>query len=90
MTALADARSALQETSGLRRVVIGAPTLLSNVTTVLSSTSNTVNVATGTQVTTATVITNGPATVATGDLGTCATAATVASTPPAARFRDAR
>jgi uncharacterized membrane protein len=76
VTALADARTALQVGSGLRRVVIGAPTLVSNTTTVLSSTSNTVNVASGTQVTTAAVVTNGPATVATGDLGTCATAAT--------------
>ncbi len=75
VAALADARAALQQTSGLRRVVIGAPVLVSNVTTVLGSTSNTVNVASGTQVTTATVITNGPATVATGNLGTCATAA---------------
>jgi hypothetical protein len=75
VTALADARSALQQTSGLRRVVIGAPVLVSNVTTVLSSSSNTVNVASGTQVTTATVVTNGPATVATGDLGVCAIAA---------------
>ncbi|WP_310531808.1 autotransporter outer membrane beta-barrel domain-containing protein [Novosphingobium sp.] len=76
VTALADARTALQASSGLRRVVIGAPVLISNTTTVLSSSSNTVNVASGTQVTTAAVITNGPATVATGDLGTCATAAT--------------
>ncbi|MBK9433370.1 MAG: autotransporter domain-containing protein [Sphingomonadales bacterium] len=81
VTALADARSALQQTSGLRRIVIGAPTLISNTTTVLSSTSNTVNVASGTQVTTADVITNGPATVATGDLGTCATAATAGVNP---------
>ncbi|MBK8630391.1 MAG: autotransporter domain-containing protein [Sphingomonadales bacterium] len=76
VTALADARTALQRGSGLRRVVIGAPVLVSNTTTVLSSSSNTVNVASGTQVTTAAVVTNGPATVATGDLGTCATAAT--------------
>lgn len=76
VAALADARASLQQTSGLRRVVIGAPVLVSSVTTVLGSTSNTVNVASGTQVTTATVVTNGPATVATGDLGTCATAAT--------------
>lgn len=76
VTALADARASLQQTSGLRRVVIGAPMLVSNVTTVLNSSSNTVNVASGTQVTTATVITNGPATVATGDLGVCAMAAT--------------
>jgi hypothetical protein len=76
VAALADARASLQQTSGLRRVVIGAPVLVSNVTTVLGSTSNTVNVASGTQVTTATVVTNGPATVATGNLGTCATAAT--------------
>lgn len=76
ITALADARIALQGSSGLRRVVIGAPVLISNTTTVLNSTSNTVNVASGTQVTTAVVTTNGPATVATGDLGTCATAAT--------------
>jgi uncharacterized membrane protein len=75
VTALADARTALQQTSGLRRVVIGAPVLVSNTTTVLSSSRNTVSVASGTQVTTAAVTTNGPATVATGDLGTCATAA---------------
>ncbi len=76
VTALADARTALQRGSGLRRVVIGAPVLVSNTTTVLSSSSNTVNVASGTLVTNAAVVTNGPATVATGDLGTCATAAT--------------
>lgn len=76
VAALADARTALQASSGLRRVVIGAPVLVSNTTTVQSSSSNTVNVASGTQVTTAAVVTNGPATVATGDLGTCATAAT--------------
>ena len=81
VAALADARASLQQTSGLRRLVIGAPMLVSNVTTVLSSTSNTVNVASGTQVTTADVITNGPATVATGDLGTCATAATAGVNP---------
>ncbi|UVO53568.1 autotransporter domain-containing protein [Sphingomonas sp. SUN039] len=75
VTALADARTSLQQTSGLRRVVIGAPVLISNTTTVQSSTSNTVNVASGTQVTTAAVVTNGPATVATGDLGICARAA---------------
>lgn len=75
VAALADARASLQQTSGLRRVVIGAPVMVSNVTTVLGSTSNTVDVASGTQVTSATVVTNGPATVATGNLGTCATAA---------------
>jgi uncharacterized membrane protein len=76
VAALTDARTSLQQTSGLRRVVIGAPVLISNTTTVQSSSSNTVNVASGTQVTTADVVTNGPATIATGDLGTCATAAT--------------
>jgi hypothetical protein len=81
VTALADARTSLQQTSGLRRVVIGAPVLISNTTTVQSSTSNTVNVASGTQVTTAAVVTNGPATVATGDLGTCVTAATTGVNP---------
>jgi uncharacterized protein with beta-barrel porin domain len=75
VTALADARAALQVGGGLRRLVIGAPVLISNTTTVLNSTSNTVNVASGTQQTTAAVVTNGPATVATGDLGTCATPA---------------
>ena len=75
VTALADARTALQVGGGLRRVVVGAPVLISNTTTVLNSTSNTVSVASGTQVTNAAVVTNGPATVATGDLGTCATAA---------------
>jgi hypothetical protein len=75
VTALSDARTALQVGGGLRRLVVGAPVLISNTTTVQSSTSNTVNVASGTQQTTAAVVTNGPATVATGDLGTCATAA---------------
>ncbi len=75
-TALADARAALQGGSGLRRVVIGAPTLVSNVTTVLSTTNSTVDVASGTTTSTALVNTSSPATVATGDLGTCATAAT--------------
>jgi uncharacterized protein with beta-barrel porin domain len=75
VSALADARASLQQTSGLRRLVVGAPVLVSSVTTVLGSTSNTVNIAAGTQVTTATVTTNGPATVATGDLGICTTAA---------------
>jgi Autotransporter beta-domain len=75
VSALADARASLQRTSGLRRLVIGAPTLVSSATTVLSSTSNTVNFASGTQITTANVISNGPTTVATGNLGTCATAA---------------
>lgn len=75
VTALADALSALQVGGGLRRVVIGAPTLLSNVTTVLGTTNNTVDVASGTITSTATVNTFGPAVVATGDLGTCATAA---------------
>lgn len=72
--ALTDARAALR-VSGLRRLVIGAPTLVSTTTKVLGMTSTTVDVVTGTTVTTATVNTNGPATVATGDLGTCATAA---------------
>ncbi|MEQ1509555.1 MAG: autotransporter domain-containing protein [Sphingopyxis sp.] len=75
VTALADARSALQVGSGLRRVVIGAPVLLSNVTTVLGTTNAVVDVASGTATSTATVNTFGPAVVATGDLGTCATAA---------------
>lgn len=75
VTALADARSALQVGSGLRRVVIGAPTLLSNTTTVLGMTNNTIDVASGTATTTATVNTFGPAVVATGNLGTCATPA---------------
>lgn len=75
VTALADARAALQVGSGLRRVVIGAPVLLSNVTTVLGTTNSVVDVASGTSTSTATVNTFGPAVVATGDLGTCATAA---------------
>jgi hypothetical protein len=75
VSALSDARAALQVGSGLRRVVIGAPTLVSNTTTVLSTTNTTVDVATGTTTTTASVNTFGPATVATGNLGTCATAA---------------
>ena len=75
VTALADARASLQQTSGLRRVVIGAPVLISNTTTVLGTTNAVVDVASGTSTSTATVNTFGPATVATGDLGTCATAA---------------
>ena len=75
VTALADARSALQVGGGLRRVVIGAPVLISNTTTLLGTTNAVVDVASGTSTSTATVNTFGPATVATGDLGTCATAA---------------
>jgi hypothetical protein len=75
ITALADARASLQQTSGLRRVVIGAPVLISNTTTVLGTTNAVVDVASGTATSTATVNTFGPATVATGNLGTCATAA---------------
>jgi uncharacterized protein with beta-barrel porin domain len=75
VTALADARAALSAGSGLRRVVIGAPLLISNTTTVLSTTNATVDVASGTSTSTATVNTFGPATVATGNLGTCATPA---------------
>ncbi len=74
LAALGDARSALK-VSGLRRLVIGAPTLVSSSTTILGTTSSTVDVVTGTTTATATVTTNGPATVATGNLGTCATAA---------------
>jgi hypothetical protein len=65
----------LQVGSGLRRVVIGAPVLISNTTTVLGTTNSMVDVASGTTTNTATVNTFGPATVATGNLGTCATAA---------------
>jgi uncharacterized membrane protein/uncharacterized protein YhjY with autotransporter beta-barrel domain len=75
VTALADARAALQVGSGLRRVVIGAPTLISNITTVTGTTNNTIDVASGTTTTTASVNTFGPATVATGNLGNCATPA---------------
>lgn len=75
VTALADARASLQQVSGLRRVVIGAPTLISNVTTVLGTTNSVVDVASGSTTSTATVNTFGPATVATGNLGTCATPA---------------
>ena len=81
VTALSNARAALQVGSGLRRVVIGAPTLLSNVTTVLGTTNNTVDVASGTTTSTATINTFGPANVITGDLGVCATGV-VGSTAP--------
>jgi probable HAF family extracellular repeat protein len=80
LAALNDARAALRG-NGLRRIVIGAPTLVSNTTTVLGSTSTTVEVPNGTQVTTATINTRGPATVITGDLGTCATAAIAGAAP---------
>jgi uncharacterized membrane protein len=75
VTALADARAALQVGSGLRRVVIGAPTLISNTTTVTGTTNAVVDVASGTSTSTASVNIFGPATVATGSLGTCATPA---------------
>ena len=75
VTALADARAALQVGGGLRRLVIGAPVLISNTTTVTGTTNATVDVASGTATSTATVNTFGPATVATGNLGTCATPA---------------
>ncbi len=81
VTALADARASLQQTSGLRRVVIGAPTLISSTTTVLGTTNAVVDVASGTSTSTATVNTFGPATVATGDLGTCATPAASNTNP---------
>ncbi|WP_373472325.1 autotransporter domain-containing protein [Sphingorhabdus lacus] len=81
VTALADARSALQVGSGLRRVVIGAPTLLWNVTTVLGTTNNTVDVPSGTTTSTATINTFGPATVITGDLGVCASGVVGSSAP---------
>jgi probable HAF family extracellular repeat protein len=81
VTALADARAALQVGSGLRRVVIGAPTLLSNVTTVLGTINNTVDVASGSSTSTATINTFGPATVITGDLGVCATGVVGSSAP---------
>ncbi len=81
VTALADARSALQVGSGLRRVVIGAPVLLSNVTTVLGTTNNVVDVASSTSTSTATINTFGPATVITGDLGVCATGVVGSSAP---------
>lgn len=73
--ALNDANAALAGTNGLRRINIGAPVLLSNNTTILSTTNNTIDVLTGTNITKARVITSGPATVATGNLGVCATAA---------------
>ncbi len=69
-----DARAALA-VSGLRRVTIGAPILISNTTTVTGTTSNTVDVLSGTQVTTATVNAAGPTSVITGDRGICATPA---------------
>jgi hypothetical protein len=81
VTALADARTALQQQTGLRRIVIGAPTLVSNTTTVLSTTNSTVNVAGASSVSTATINSFGPATVITGDLGICATGV-VGSTAP--------
>ncbi len=48
VSALADARTALQVGGGLRRVVIGAPVLISNTTSVLSTTNAVVDVASGT------------------------------------------
>ncbi len=81
VTALADARASLQVGGGLRRLVIGAPVLISNTTTALPTTNAVVDVASGTSTSTATVNTLGPATVATGDLGTCATAATNNTNP---------
>ncbi len=74
-TALNDANAALSGTTGLRRLNIGAPILVSSNTIVLGTTNNTIDVLTGTITNTATVNTFGPATVATGDLGVCATAA---------------
>jgi outer membrane autotransporter protein len=75
VTALADARATLRVGSGLRRVVIGAPTLISNTTTVTGTTNAVVDVASGTSTSTATVNAFGPTVVATGNLGTCATPA---------------
>jgi probable HAF family extracellular repeat protein len=75
VSALADARAALQMGSGLRRVVIGAPVLISNTTTVTGTTNAVVEIASGTSTSTASVNTFGPATVATGNFGTCATPA---------------
>jgi hypothetical protein len=81
IAALADARSALQQQTGLRRVVIGAPTLVSNTTTVLSTTNSTVNVPGGSSTSTTTINSFGPGTVITGDLGICATGV-IGGTPP--------
>lgn len=79
--ALNDANLALAGTNGLRRINIGAPVLVSNNTTVLGTSNNTIDVLTGTNTTNATVNTFGPATVATGDLGVCATAASNGQNP---------
>lgn len=81
VNALVDARTALQQVTGLRRVVIGAPTLVSNTTTVLSTVNNTVDVPSGSSLSTATINSFGPATIVTGDLGICATGV-VGSTAP--------
>jgi uncharacterized membrane protein len=78
---LIDARKALAGVSGLRRLVIGAPVLLSSATTVLSTRNDTVNVPAGTITNTATVNTLGPSAVFTGDLGVCASPA-AGNTPP--------
>lgn len=78
--AMATVRSALS-VGALRRILIGAPYLVSNTTSVAGSTSSTVNVLTDTSTTTAVIDTFGPATVITGDLGVCATAATNTALP---------
>lgn len=78
--AFADARAALG-VSALRRITIGAPTLISNTTTVTGTTGSTVDVVSGTQVTTTTVNASGPTTVITGDRGICATAAAANTNP---------
>lgn len=72
--AFADATAALR-VSGLRRVTISAPVLVSTDTKVLSSTASTVNVVNSSGTTSASITNAGPATVATGDLGVCATPA---------------
>ncbi|BCW90843.1 hypothetical protein sos41_40190 [Alphaproteobacteria bacterium SO-S41] len=80
-TALTRATDAVRVGSGLRRLIVEAPRLIANTTTVLSSTNAIVNTLTSTQITTAAVTNSGPAIIATGDLGTCATAA-VNNLPP--------
>lgn len=81
VTALADARAAMQASVGLRQVIVDAPVRVASQTVTLGSHATTQDVVTGQSQTVFSYTSSGPTVIATGDLGECTTAGTAGAGP---------
>lgn len=81
LSAVVDARFAMQAAAGLRRITVEEPVRVATQLTVIGTSETSRDVVTASTVTVNSITTHGPTVIATGDLGECTVAGTATAGP---------